>query len=132
MHSRTRQPPVPLPAACSVTLTPKSPAPCTPLGEMSGVSVTALEAGTPVIHSGLGDNLAFRKTIETGEVDSAFAKADLVTASQLPALRSLLRADRTAMLEAGRRCRDSARHYEWDRVAEQQERFYEEVANEAA
>jgi len=39
---------------------------------------TALEAGTAVIHPELGDNLAFRKTIDTGGVEAAFAAADLV------------------------------------------------------
>jgi carbon-monoxide dehydrogenase large subunit len=39
---------------------------------------TALAAGSPVIHAGLGDNLAFRKVIDTGSVDAAFAKAYLV------------------------------------------------------
>ena len=39
---------------------------------------TALDAKTPVLHAELGDNLAFRKSIDTGSVDAAFAKADLV------------------------------------------------------
>ena len=39
---------------------------------------TALAPGSPVIHAELGDNLAFRKAIDTGSVDAAFAKADLV------------------------------------------------------
>ena len=39
---------------------------------------TALDPKTPVLHPELGDNLAFRKTIDTGAVDAAFAKADLV------------------------------------------------------
>jgi aerobic carbon-monoxide dehydrogenase large subunit len=39
---------------------------------------TALAAGSPVIHAELGDNLAFRKVIDTGSVDAAFAEADLV------------------------------------------------------
>ncbi len=38
----------------------------------------ALDPATPVIHPDLGDNLAFRKTIDTGGVDEAFARADLV------------------------------------------------------
>jgi carbon-monoxide dehydrogenase large subunit len=38
----------------------------------------ALDASTPVIHPELGDNLCFAKTIDTGEVDTAFAGADLV------------------------------------------------------
>ena len=39
---------------------------------------TALDPGTPPIHSELGDNLAFRKVIDTGNVDEVFAKAHLV------------------------------------------------------
>jgi carbon-monoxide dehydrogenase large subunit len=39
---------------------------------------TALDAKTPVLHAELGDNLAFRKTIESGGVDEAFAAADIV------------------------------------------------------
>ncbi|HJV80061.1 xanthine dehydrogenase family protein molybdopterin-binding subunit [Noviherbaspirillum sp.] len=39
---------------------------------------TALAPDTPVIHPELGDNLCFRKTIDTGNVDAAFAAADLV------------------------------------------------------
>jgi carbon-monoxide dehydrogenase large subunit len=39
---------------------------------------TALAPGTPPIHAELGDNLAFRKVIDTGNVEAAFAKADLV------------------------------------------------------
>jgi len=39
---------------------------------------TALDPGSPVIHAELGDNLAFRKVIDTGRVDDAFAAADLV------------------------------------------------------
>ena len=39
---------------------------------------TALDPATPVLHAELGDNLAFRKTIDTGAVDAAFARADLV------------------------------------------------------
>ncbi len=39
---------------------------------------TALDPGTPAIHPDLGDNLAFRKVIDTGNVDEVFAKADLV------------------------------------------------------
>jgi carbon-monoxide dehydrogenase large subunit len=36
----------------------------------------ALDASTPVIHPELGDNLAFRRELVTGEVDAAFAAAD--------------------------------------------------------
>ena len=39
---------------------------------------TALEPGTPVLHPELGDNLAFRKVVDTGGVDAAFAAADVV------------------------------------------------------
>lgn len=39
---------------------------------------TALDPATPVIHPVLGDNLCFHKTIDTGEVDVAFAAADLI------------------------------------------------------
>jgi carbon-monoxide dehydrogenase large subunit len=39
---------------------------------------TALDPATPVLHPELGDNLAFRKTIDTGSVEAAFAAADLV------------------------------------------------------
>ena len=39
---------------------------------------TALDDGAPVIHPELGDNLAFRKEIGGGDVDAAFAAADVV------------------------------------------------------
>jgi carbon-monoxide dehydrogenase large subunit len=39
---------------------------------------TALDPATAVIHPELGDNLAFRKVIDAGQVDAAFARADLV------------------------------------------------------
>ena len=39
---------------------------------------TALDKATPVIHPDLGDNLAFRKVIDSGDVDAAFAAADIV------------------------------------------------------
>jgi carbon-monoxide dehydrogenase large subunit len=39
---------------------------------------TALDAGTPVIHPELGDNLAFRRSVDAGEVDRAFADADVI------------------------------------------------------
>lgn len=38
----------------------------------------ALDASTPVIHPELGDNLAFKRELVTGEVDAAFASADHV------------------------------------------------------
>jgi carbon-monoxide dehydrogenase large subunit len=37
---------------------------------------TALDAGTPVIHAALGDNLTFERKYEAGEVDKAFKEAD--------------------------------------------------------
>lgn len=40
--------------------------------------LTALDPATPVIHTDLGDNLAFEKTIDNGDVDSAFEAADIV------------------------------------------------------
>jgi aerobic carbon-monoxide dehydrogenase large subunit len=39
---------------------------------------TALEPATPVIHPDLGDNLAFERRLDVGEVDKAFAEADAV------------------------------------------------------
>lgn len=39
---------------------------------------TALDPATPVIHPELGDNLCFRRTLDTGGVDAAFASADVV------------------------------------------------------
>src|SRR5262245_48031660 len=39
---------------------------------------TALERHAPVLHAEIGDNLAFRKSIEAGDVEGAFAGADLV------------------------------------------------------
>jgi carbon-monoxide dehydrogenase large subunit len=44
---------------------------------------TALDHATPVIHPELGDNLAFRKVIDTGGVDEVFANADLVIEEEL-------------------------------------------------
>jgi len=38
----------------------------------------ALDPATPPIHPALGDNIAFRRTIDTGGVDAAFAAADVV------------------------------------------------------
>jgi carbon-monoxide dehydrogenase large subunit len=37
---------------------------------------TALDPKTPVIHSSLGDNLAFERTLDAGTVDAAFASSD--------------------------------------------------------
>lgn len=39
---------------------------------------TALDAKTPVIHPDLGDNLAFERIVDVGEVDQGFKDADLV------------------------------------------------------
>jgi carbon-monoxide dehydrogenase large subunit len=39
---------------------------------------TALDANTPVIHPALGDNLAFERNLDVGEVDAAFADSDEV------------------------------------------------------
>jgi carbon-monoxide dehydrogenase large subunit len=39
---------------------------------------TALDPKSPVLHPELGDNLAFRKVIDTGDVDAVFKSADIV------------------------------------------------------
>src|SRR3978361_2478162 len=39
---------------------------------------TALDPETPVIHPALGDNLAFERNLDVGEVDAAFAGSDEV------------------------------------------------------
>ena len=39
---------------------------------------TAGDPGTPVIHPDLGDNIAFENGVEAGDVDAAFAAADVV------------------------------------------------------
>lgn len=39
---------------------------------------TALDPATPVIHPDLGDNLCFTRSLDTGGVDAAFARADVV------------------------------------------------------
>lgn len=39
---------------------------------------TALDAGTPVIHASLGDNLCFERKLDVGAVDQAFADSDEV------------------------------------------------------
>jgi aerobic carbon-monoxide dehydrogenase large subunit len=43
---------------------------------------TALDLGTPVIHPSLGDNLAFERTLDVGEVDAAFADADEIAEAE--------------------------------------------------
>ena len=44
---------------------------------------TALDASTPVLHPELGDNLAFERVVDAGEVDAAFAEADTVAEETL-------------------------------------------------
>ena len=39
---------------------------------------TALDAGTPLIHASLGDNLCFERKLDVGTVDKAFADSDAV------------------------------------------------------
>jgi carbon-monoxide dehydrogenase large subunit len=39
---------------------------------------TALDPETPLIHPDLGDNLVFSSKVDSGDIDSAFAEADLV------------------------------------------------------
>lgn len=39
---------------------------------------TALDAATPLIHPELGDNLCFTRSLDTGGVDAAFERADVV------------------------------------------------------
>ena len=46
----------------------------TPVADM----LTALDGETPVIHPDLGDNLAFERKLDVGEVDAGFASADAV------------------------------------------------------
>jgi carbon-monoxide dehydrogenase large subunit len=43
---------------------------------------TALDEATPVIHADLGDNLCFRRDLDTGGVDDAFARADVVVETE--------------------------------------------------
>lgn len=44
--------------------------------------MTALDAGTPVIHPDLGDNLAFRRLHEAGDVDAAMKTAHTVVSAR--------------------------------------------------
>jgi aerobic carbon-monoxide dehydrogenase large subunit len=44
--------------------------------------VTALDAATPVIHADLGDNLAFERRLDAGDVDKAFTDADVVVEAE--------------------------------------------------
>ncbi|MCC7483642.1 MAG: xanthine dehydrogenase family protein molybdopterin-binding subunit [Burkholderiales bacterium] len=48
---------------------------------------TALEAGTPVIHSELGSNLCFERVVDTGGVDEAFAGAAIVVEAEFHTAR---------------------------------------------
>lgn len=50
-------------------------------------TMTALDAGTPVIHPELGDNLAFRRLHEAGDVDAAMARAHKVITSRFRTAR---------------------------------------------
>ncbi len=43
---------------------------------------TALDPETPVIHASLGDNLAFERNLDAGEVDQAFADSDEVVEAE--------------------------------------------------
>src|SRR3954452_16033778 len=43
---------------------------------------TALDPATPVIHASLGDNLAFERVHNAGEVDQAFADSDAVAEAE--------------------------------------------------
>jgi aerobic carbon-monoxide dehydrogenase large subunit len=43
---------------------------------------TALDSGTPVIHASLGDNLAFERSHDAGDVDRAFSKSDEVVEAE--------------------------------------------------
>ena len=40
--------------------------------------MAALDAAQPVIHESLGDNLAFERRLDAGEVDAAFARSDVI------------------------------------------------------
>ena len=50
-------------------------------------TMTALDAETPVIHPELGDNLAFRRLHETGDVDAAMAGAHKVVTARFRTAR---------------------------------------------
>jgi CO/xanthine dehydrogenase Mo-binding subunit len=43
---------------------------------------TALDPKTPVIHSSLGDNLAFERTLDAGSVDAAFTSSDEIVEAE--------------------------------------------------
>src|SRR5271163_4352657 len=44
--------------------------------------LTALDPQTPVIHSSLGDNLAFERTLDAGTIDAAFAGSDEIVEAE--------------------------------------------------
>lgn len=50
-------------------------------------TMTALDDGTPVIHAEMGDNLAFRRLHEEGDVDSAMARAHKVVGARFRTAR---------------------------------------------
>ncbi|MGR3578924.1 MAG: xanthine dehydrogenase family protein molybdopterin-binding subunit, partial [Sagittula sp.] len=50
-------------------------------------TMTALDAGTPVIHPDLGDNLAFRRLHEEGDVEAAMASAHRVISASFRTAR---------------------------------------------
>ena len=50
---------------------------------------TALDATTPIIHASLGDNLAFERIHNAGEVDRAFAEADATRRQRAAAMNAL-------------------------------------------
>ena len=62
---------------------------------------TALDPATPVIHPSLGDNLAFERNLDAGEVDAAFAASDAVVDGRFH-LRAAHRRDAGAALGASR------------------------------
>jgi len=43
---------------------------------------TALDPETPVIHPSLGNNLAFERTLDAGEVDAAFAGSEEIAEAE--------------------------------------------------
>lgn len=49
--------------------------------------MTALDVGTPVLHEEMGDNLAFRRLHEQGDVDAAFASAHTVVEARFTTAR---------------------------------------------
>jgi carbon-monoxide dehydrogenase large subunit len=49
--------------------------------------MSALDKDTPVLHAELGDNLAFQRVNEAGDIESAFAKAHTVISAQFTTAR---------------------------------------------